>query len=86
MGSQALWGWVGDDIETLPEPAARSRGADIASLEDPDERKSHLLSGALGEESMFDQTFGISWTECPPPPPRHRLAGWTGAARSVGQQ
>lgn len=55
IGSQALYGSVEDD---LPPEAERSVEADIAALDDPDDRKADLIDGAIGEASMFHESFG----------------------------
>lgn len=55
IGSQALYGSV-DDV--LPPEAERSVEADIAALDDPDDRKADLIDGAIGEASMFHESFG----------------------------
>ncbi len=55
IGSQALHASVPGD---LPEEASRSVEADIAALEDVDGRMADLIDGAIGEASMFHETFG----------------------------
>lgn len=55
IGSQALHASVSGAV---PEEAARSIEADIAALDDPDERKADLIDGTIGEVSMFHSTFG----------------------------
>jgi hypothetical protein len=50
-----LYGSVADE---LPPEAARSVEADIAALDDPDDRKADLIDGAIGEASMFPESFG----------------------------
>jgi hypothetical protein len=55
IGSQALYGSV---AEGLPPEAERSVEADIAALDDPDDRKADLIDGAIGEASMFHESFG----------------------------
>ena len=55
IGSQALYGSVDDE---LPPEAERSVEADIAALDDPDDRKADLIDGAIGEASMFHASFG----------------------------
>jgi len=55
IGSQALYGSVEDE---LPPEAERSVEADIAALDDPDDRKADLIDGAIGEASMFHESFG----------------------------
>jgi hypothetical protein len=56
IGSQSVLGtW---DETLLPEEAHRSIEADVAPL-DGDEQKSDLIDGALGEGSLFHESFGI---------------------------
>lgn len=55
IGSQALHASVPGD---LPVEASRSVEADIAALEDVDGRMADLIDGAIGEASMFHETFG----------------------------
>ncbi len=43
---------------TLPPGVTMSVEADIAFFDDPDDSKSDLVDGAIGEDSMFHQTFG----------------------------
>ena len=57
LGSQALLASFDDD--ELPSTVVRSIEADIAFFDDPDERKSDAVDGAIGEESMFHQTNGV---------------------------
>jgi Nucleotidyltransferase of unknown function (DUF6036) len=57
IGSQAVL--ASFDETELPEEAIRSIEADVAFLEDPDERKSDAVDGAIGEESRFHETFGV---------------------------
>lgn len=54
LGSQAILAYFTE----LPEEAVQSRAVDIAALDDPDEAKSHVLAGAIGEDSPFDRMFG----------------------------
>jgi hypothetical protein len=56
LGSQAILATRPED--ELPYHATRSREADIAAWEDPDESLSHLLAGVLGEDSAFDRANG----------------------------
>ncbi|MEO6503688.1 MAG: DUF6036 family nucleotidyltransferase [Jatrophihabitantaceae bacterium] len=56
LGSQAILATRPEN--ELPDHATRSREADIAALHDPDESLSHLLSGVLGEDSVFDHVNG----------------------------
>lgn len=55
IGSQALHASVPGD---LPAEASRSVEADIAAFEDVDGRMADLIDGAIGEASMFHETFG----------------------------
>lgn len=55
IGSQALHASVPGD---LPDEASRSVEADIAALEDVDGRLADLIDSAIGEVSMFHETFG----------------------------
>ena len=55
IGSQAVHGTIAGD---LPPEAERSIEADLAALDDPDERKADLIDGSIGEASMFHATFG----------------------------
>ena len=55
IGSQALHASL---LADLPPEAARSVEADIAALDDPGSGKADLIDGAIGEASMFHETFG----------------------------
>jgi hypothetical protein len=55
IGSQALHASVQQD---LPPEAERSVEADVAALDDPDDRKADLIDGSIGEASMFHESFG----------------------------
>jgi hypothetical protein len=55
IGSQSILAW----FDGPPEETTLSREVDIAALDDPDDRKSHILAGAIGEGSPFDATFGF---------------------------
>ena len=55
IGSQALHGSVDG---ALPDEAERSVEADIAALDDANHHKADLIDGAIGEASMFHETFG----------------------------
>lgn len=55
IGSQAIHASVSRD---LPPEAERSIEADVAALDDPDERKADLIDGSIGEASIFHETFG----------------------------
>jgi uncharacterized nucleotidyltransferase DUF6036 len=57
IGSQAILASFPE--EELPDEAVRSIEADVAFLDDPDERKSDAVDGAIGEESLFHETHGI---------------------------
>lgn len=57
IGSQAILGSFGED--ELPSDVVRSIEADIAFFDDPDERKSDAVDGAIGEESLFHETNGV---------------------------
>ncbi len=57
IGSQAIHGSFNDD--TLPAEALESAEIAVAALDDPDDRKSHVVSGAIGEGSPFHEAFGI---------------------------
>ncbi|MGH8999772.1 MAG: DUF6036 family nucleotidyltransferase [Acidimicrobiia bacterium] len=55
IGSQALHGTV---LGELPPEAEQSIEADVAALDDPEERKADLIDGSIGGASMFHETFG----------------------------
>jgi hypothetical protein len=57
IGSQAILASFSD--EELPGEATRSIEADVAFFDDPNERKSDRVDGAIGELSRFHETFGI---------------------------
>ena len=57
IGSQSILGAF--DESELPEEATISREADIAFWNDPQNRYSDLLDGAIGELSQFDQTYSF---------------------------
>lgn len=57
VGSQSILGSYWED--ELPPEAIASREADILPLDDPDEQKSDLIEGSIGEFSMFNDTFGV---------------------------
>jgi hypothetical protein len=57
IGSQAILASFSED--ELPRDATLSIEADVAFLDDPDERKSDAVDGAIGEESHFHESFGI---------------------------
>lgn len=55
IGSQALHASVAAD---LPAEAARSVEVDVVALDDPDQGKADLIDGAIGEASIFHETYG----------------------------
>ena len=55
IGSQAVHGTVAGD---LPDEASRSVEVDLAAMHDDDGRLADLIDGAIGESSMFHDTFG----------------------------
>ena len=55
IGSQAVHGSVAGD---LPDEASRSVEVDLAAMHDVDGRLADLIDGAIGESSMFHDTFG----------------------------
>lgn len=55
IGSQAIHATVS---RNLPPEAERSIEADVAALDDPDDRKADLIDGSIGEASIFHETFG----------------------------
>ncbi len=78
IGSQSILGWFDDP----PPETTLSPDVDIAALDDPDDRKSHVLAGAIGEGSPFDATFGfhvdaVSLTTAIAP------TGWLARCRAV---
>jgi hypothetical protein len=56
IGSQAILGSFPEDA--LPEAAVRSIEVDLTFFDDPGDKKSDLVDGALGELSQFHETFG----------------------------
>lgn len=56
IGSQAIHGSISGE---LFEEAERSVEVDIAVFDDPDSAKADLIDGAIGEASMFHETFGF---------------------------
>jgi hypothetical protein len=56
IGSQSILGSFDEDV--LPAAATMSIEADVAFLDDPDERKSDLVDGGIGELSRFQETNG----------------------------
>lgn len=61
IGSQAIHGGIAES--DLPELTMLSREVDIAFFDDPDDSKADRLDGAIGEMSMFDQSFGTTRRE-----------------------
>lgn len=57
IGSQAIL--ASFDEDDLPQDATASIEADLAFLDDPDERKADAVDGAIGEASRFHESFGI---------------------------
>lgn len=57
IGSQAILAYRD---QSLPEVVLRSIEADVVPLNDPDGLKADLIDGAIGEGSLFQQTFGIN--------------------------
>ena len=55
IGSQAIHAAVPGN---LPDAALRSVEVDVVALEDFDDSKADLVDGAIGEASMFHETFG----------------------------
>ena len=55
IGSQAIHASAPDNV---PPIAERSMETDIASFRDPSERKATQIDGAIGEMSMFHESFG----------------------------
>ena len=56
IGSQAILASFDDDA--LPGTATRSIEADVAFFNDEDHLKADFVEGAIGEDSMFHQSFG----------------------------
>lgn len=56
IGSQAVYGSLGDDI---PPEVLRSVEVDVAPFDDPEGVKSDLIDGSIGEASLFHSTFGF---------------------------
>lgn len=57
IGSQSILGTYSED--QLPPEASASIEADVAFLHDEDASKADMVEGAIGELSMFHETFGI---------------------------
>ena len=62
LGSQSILGSFAEDM--LPEEATLSVEADIAFVNDPDETKSDLVDGVIGEESSFHEQYGSTDRAC----------------------
>ncbi|WP_432484636.1 DUF6036 family nucleotidyltransferase [Kineococcus esterisolvens] len=56
IGSQSILGSFDED--DLPDPVIGSVEADVAFWDDPDNRKSDAVDGAIGEDSGFHQMYG----------------------------
>jgi len=56
VGSQAILGKYADG---LPVEATMSQELDVLPFDDPSERKADLISGTLGEGSLFFDTFQV---------------------------
>lgn len=78
VGSQAVLAYFTE----LPEETVQSREVDIAALDDPDEAKSHVLAGAIGEDSPFDKMFGYHVDGVSLTTPL-AASGWLGRCRRV---
>jgi hypothetical protein len=57
IGSQSVL--ASFDEDDLPPAATASMEADLAFFDDPDEAKADAVDGAIGELSLFHQTFGV---------------------------
>jgi len=57
IGSNAILGSFDED--ELPAETTLSVEADLAFFDDPDELKSDLVDGAIGEDSVFHASFGV---------------------------
>ena len=57
IGSQSLL--ASYDTDQLPPEATASMEVDLAYFDDPDESKADAVDGAIGELSLFHQTFGF---------------------------
>jgi hypothetical protein len=56
IGSQSVLGSFAED--DLPREVTSSMEADIAFFDDPADAKADQVDGAIGELSMFHETFG----------------------------
>jgi hypothetical protein len=91
IGSQTLLASYNED--ELPLEATASMEADLAYFDDPDESKADTVDAAIGEFSLFHQTFGFYaqgvsvHTAVLPGGWRDRVVLWcnesTGAARAA---
>lgn len=91
IGSQAIHGSIRGD---LPEEAERSLEVNIAAFGDTDASKADLIDGAIGEASMFHETFcyhakGVTeatavlpdgWQDRPRDTSHRRPAAWSHGA------
>jgi hypothetical protein len=57
IGSQSLL--ASHDESELPDAATASMEVDLAYLDDPDESKADMIDGAIGELSLFHESFGF---------------------------
>lgn len=57
IGSQAILGSFTED--ELPAEAIMSVEADVVPLDDEDGSKAELLTGSIGEGSLFDESFAV---------------------------
>jgi hypothetical protein len=56
VGSQAILAEFPDD---LPRAVLLSREVDVMATDDPTGEKALLINGAIGEDTLFDNTFGV---------------------------
>ena len=56
VGSQAILAQFPDD---LPRAVLLSREVDVMATDDPTGEKALLINGAIGEDTLFDNTFGV---------------------------
>lgn len=56
IGSQSILGSFPDDL--LPPEASASIEVDVTFFDDPDDAKSDAVDGAIGELSLFHETYG----------------------------
>ncbi|MDQ2707387.1 MAG: hypothetical protein M3Z25_07015 [Actinomycetota bacterium] len=57
IGSQSLL--ASYDEEELPDAATASMEVDLAYFDDPDDSKADMIDGAIGELSLFHESFGF---------------------------